>query len=237
MNILILSSRPDVASFIASQFRHSASWIYVAPSLAKSTPMLRKAEIDYVAITDFVSDAMLEDIRGILLGRIDYVPTLVHVRSSPGNTPCYCGLDSCIPLSKELSESNIFRDKQAQGGAPTETAIHSDWRARRTALEVNGYRLTPECNHVNYKNKSIRLRQKEFDLAYLIFEYYKEVVTHDEIMRLLWPGDDTKTLRNIVPHMSILRRKLSLTPENGLVIKPIYGEGYRLEECDPPHHG
>ncbi|MEK7885853.1 winged helix-turn-helix domain-containing protein [Burkholderia contaminans] len=237
MNILILSARPDVASFIASQFQHSASWIHVAPSLAKSKPILRKSEIDYVAVTDFVSDAMLEDIRGILLGMIDYTPPLVHVRSSRGSTPCYCGLDSCIPLSNKLSESNIFRDIQSHGGAPVEAVVHSDWRARRTSLEVNGYRLIPECNHVNYKNESIRLRQKEFDLAYLIFKYYKEVVTHDEIMKLLWPGDDTKTLRNIVPHMSIIRRKLNLTPENGLVIKSIYGEGYRLEEWDPLHHG
>ncbi|MGS0894022.1 winged helix-turn-helix domain-containing protein [Burkholderia stagnalis] len=233
MNILILSSRPDISSSIAEQFRYDAARVFTAPSLAKSKLILRKTKIDCVVVTDWVADAMLEDIRRILARAVEYTPTLVHAKSISGHcngSYCYCGLDDCIPISDESSVRTAFSRRDFgtadQGAIP----FHADWRRKNLPLEVKGYCFTPECNRVNHNQTTIRLRQKEFDLAYLIFKFYQEVVTHDEILGFLWPKDHTKTLRNIVPHMSTIRRKLQLTPDRGLVIKSIYGEGYRLED-------
>ncbi|WP_161788575.1 winged helix-turn-helix domain-containing protein [Burkholderia paludis] len=232
MNILILSSRPDISSAIAAQFQYDSARIFTVPSLSKSRPILRRTKIDCVIVTDWVADVMLEDFRHSLTEAIEYKPMLVHARSisNHGGGHCYCGLDDCIPTPGEVSARTAFSDIPPEVVARNIISTHSDWRKKRMPLKVNGYHFMPDCNRVDYNQTTIRLRQKEFDLAYLIFKFHTEVVTHDEILEFLWPNDKTKTLRNIVPHMSTIRRKLHLNADHGLVIRSIYGEGYRLED-------
>ncbi|WP_196488054.1 winged helix-turn-helix domain-containing protein [Burkholderia pseudomultivorans] len=238
-NILVLCSKPNIIEEIFNNLEHRAINFFTAPSLAKTKPILRKINIDIVVVTDWVADVMLEDIQSMLADSMDYNPILIHVRSpllDSNSGTCLCGLDDCISASKDLARQSVFLREVNEIADLTGIITRPDWRARRVALNVKGYHFIPSSNKVIHNGEIIQLRQKEFDLAYLIFTLHGEVVARDEIMDVIWPGDTTKTFRNIVPHVSSIRQRLSLTPENGLIIRSIYGEGYRLEECRPATH-
>ena len=48
---------------------------------------------------------------------------------------------------------------------------------------------------------------------------------------MLW-GTSAIDTRTVTTHMSQLRRKLDLRPQNGVRVVPVYGLGYRFEVLD-----
>lgn len=75
----------------------------------------------------------------------------------------------------------------------------------------------------------IVLTERETDLALYLFQNIGRALSRKRLIQVVWsltPDVDTRT---VDVHVSILRRKLGLTPEFGWRLISIYGHGYRLE--------
>ena len=78
--------------------------------------------------------------------------------------------------------------------------------------------------------QAIDVTLKELQLALMLFRNLNVAVSRAHIMEAIWgmtPSPDSRTLDI---HISKIRRKLMLRPENGFLLQPIYGYGSRLEE-------
>ncbi|VCU69672.1 Sensory transduction protein regX3 [Pigmentiphaga humi] len=74
----------------------------------------------------------------------------------------------------------------------------------------------------------IELKPKEYELAVFLFRNLGRLLTHAHLLEELW-GTSAVDTRTVTTHMSQLRRKLDLRPENGARLVPVYGLGYRFE--------
>jgi DNA-binding response OmpR family regulator len=79
---------------------------------------------------------------------------------------------------------------------------------------------------------SVTLTQKEFDLALLLFRNLSRPLSRTRIRETVWRQDVDIPSRTMDTHISQIRSKLLLRPQNGYRIIPIYSYGYRLESVE-----
>ncbi|ABB05642.1 response regulator transcription factor [Burkholderia lata] len=70
---------------------------------------------------------------------------------------------------------------------------------------------------------------KEFDIALLFFRNLGNSVSRGHLLDIVWRQHPVSVSRTVDTHISNVRTKLNLNPENGYVFKPIYGFGYILD--------
>jgi len=78
----------------------------------------------------------------------------------------------------------------------------------------------------------IELSSKEFELAFFIFSNEGQLLERKEILSAVWQQEADLNTRTVDTHMSIIRKKLAISPVNGWRLKSIYGHGYRLERLN-----
>jgi DNA-binding response OmpR family regulator len=80
------------------------------------------------------------------------------------------------------------------------------------------------------EGQAVTLTQKEFDLALLFFRNLGQPLSRATIHEAVWPKDAEFSSRTMDTHVSRVRSKLGLRPENGYRLSPVYGYGYQLEQ-------
>jgi two-component system response regulator RegX3 len=75
----------------------------------------------------------------------------------------------------------------------------------------------------------VELTQKDFDLAVFLFRNIGNLVSRGHILESVWGRSPDINTRTVDTHVSRLRTKLRLVPENGWRLAAVYQHGYRLE--------
>lgn len=76
----------------------------------------------------------------------------------------------------------------------------------------------------------VELTAKEFELALFLFKNAGKLISREVIANVVWGRPVSELSRTIDTHISRIRKKLSLAPENGYRLQPVYNAGYRLEQ-------
>jgi len=92
------------------------------------------------------------------------------------------------------------------------------------------YSFNPANQQVFIHENIVELSSKEFELAFYIFQNKGKLLERKDILSAVWQQEADLNTRTVDTHMSVIRKKLVINPENGWRLKSIYGHGYRLEE-------
>ena len=101
--------------------------------------------------------------------------------------------------------------------------------AMETTVQYGEYILDRIEQKVRHKETEIALTAKEFELTDLMFRNRDRTLSRRYIMETVWRTNAHLTTRTLDMHVSRVRSKLSLKPENGFRIFTVFGYGYRLE--------
>ncbi|MBV6274118.1 response regulator transcription factor [Alcaligenaceae bacterium CGII-47] len=82
---------------------------------------------------------------------------------------------------------------------------------------------------IHVRQQAVTLTSKEFDLAVLFLKNPWRLFTRDALSFLIWKRDIPATSRTLDTHLSGIRKKLQLQPQNGVCLSSSYALGYRLE--------
>jgi len=113
--------------------------------------------------------------------------------------------------------------RRSRAGAPDGAAM----------IEAGAFRLDPPERLLRKHGVAIRLTQKEFDLALLLFRNLGRLLTRAYMLDTVWGSGAEVTPRTVDTHASQLRSKLGLNAENGWRLRAVYQYGYRLEQLAP----
>ena len=94
------------------------------------------------------------------------------------------------------------------------------------------YTLNRLDQSVVYRDKTVFLTAKEFELAEMFFKNADRTLSRNYIMETIWRTKASLATRTLDMHISRVRAKLSLRAENGFRIFTVFGYGYRLESFD-----
>jgi len=104
--------------------------------------------------------------------------------------------------------------------------------AQKEILEHPPYRINLNSHTLYRDNKAVKLTQKEFELVSFMFKNLGRLLSRGHILSSVWGHGSEFTTRTVDTHISRIRKKLLLTPENGWRLSAIYHQGYRLEQAD-----
>jgi two-component system response regulator RegX3 len=76
---------------------------------------------------------------------------------------------------------------------------------------------------------TVQLTNKEFDLALLLFRNQGRLLSRNYILENIWGTTAELSTRTVDTHISRVRNKLGIHPDNGVRLNAIYNHGYRLE--------
>lgn len=98
-----------------------------------------------------------------------------------------------------------------------------------TEATYGKYHLNRLEQTVAINGKTVTLTAKEFELADLFFRNADRTLSRNYIMETIWRTTAALATRTLDMHISRVRSKLDLQPENGFRIFTVFGYGYRLE--------
>lgn len=97
------------------------------------------------------------------------------------------------------------------------------------ALELPPYSFNIQNGTVSCHNEPVQLTRKEFDLALFFFRNTGRLLSRTNILENVWDKHADLQTRTIDMHVSRLRSKLRIQPDNGWRLASVYQHGYRLE--------
>ncbi|GAB4199637.1 MAG: response regulator transcription factor [Wenzhouxiangellaceae bacterium] len=109
--------------------------------------------------------------------------------------------------------------------------------ARRTGLKerpadtltVGEYSFDRKRRVCEREGEEVSLTAREFDLALYFFENLGRILSRETLLHQVWGATGQLQTRTVDTHVSRVRQKLSLRPENGWNLQAVYHYGYRLE--------
>jgi len=96
-------------------------------------------------------------------------------------------------------------------------------------LVIGPYNISLNKRTILSSGENISLTDKDFDLAVFMFQNIGRLLSRDFLLERVWGISSDINTRTVDTHVSRLRRKLNIKPENGFRVKTIYQHGYRLE--------
>lgn len=91
------------------------------------------------------------------------------------------------------------------------------------------YIFEKRFGRVSLSGQFIELTRKEFDLALLLFNHVGKPLSRATMLDAVWVSESDIPSRTLDTHISRVRTKLQLRPENGFRLVPVYSFGYCLE--------
>jgi DNA-binding response OmpR family regulator len=101
-----------------------------------------------------------------------------------------------------------------------------------TTATYGKYLLDRIDQTITINGETVTLTAKEFELADLFFRNADRTLSRNYIMETIWRTTATLATRTLDMHISRVRSKLHLNPENGFRIFTVFGYGYRLESLN-----
>jgi DNA-binding response OmpR family regulator len=104
------------------------------------------------------------------------------------------------------------------------------------AFEMAPFVFDLQSREVRRGRESIPLTQKEFELALFLFRNAGRLLSRGHLLESIWGKSSDITTRTVDTHVSRLRGKLGIAPENGWRLSAVYNHGYRLEPVVVTQH-
>lgn len=101
-------------------------------------------------------------------------------------------------------------------------------------VDFGGFAFDVRSARLHRDGEPVVLTQKEFDLALLFFRHLGKPLSRATLQEAVWPQETEFNSRTLDTHVSRVRNKLGLRPENGFRLAPVYSYGYRLEQLPGP---
>jgi two-component system, OmpR family, response regulator RegX3 len=189
---------------------------------------IRKYPNDFFDICLF--DWMLPDMQGLdvmisIMMRAKKIPPIIFLTGRSDEADIVrvidAGADDYLvkPVSKALLLSRMNAVLRRVVGRSMIDTLH----------EYGNLKFDIKERLVYVDGEEAKLTDKEFDLALYFVRNEGSLLSRTHLMHVVWGASSDIETRKVDVHVSHLRTKLKLTPENGWKLTSIYQQGYRLE--------
>lgn len=187
---------------------------------------LRRESFDMLILDWQVPDMSGPEVLSFAREKLPSVLPILFMTSRAGEDDIVAGLAAGADdyMIKPIRRGELVARVQAllRRAYPNQTAAEQ--------IQFGDYIFEPRTGRLFVSGNAVEVTQKEFDLALLFFRNLGRPLSRAYILEAVWSRDIEVPSRTMDTHVSRVRTKLQLRPENGYRLAPVYSYGYRLEQ-------
>ncbi len=100
---------------------------------------------------------------------------------------------------------------------------------RSKVKHIGPFTVDESSRTIHKDGIKVAMTQKEYALAYYLFDNIGHLLSRRSILEHVWGHTSILNTRTVDTHISRIRKKLELVPEQGWHLSAVYQSGYRLE--------
>jgi DNA-binding response OmpR family regulator len=226
MRIVVLDhdrTQTDLISQVLTSAGHACHGVQTAKDLLAQ---LRKDNYDML-IMDWQVDGMpAAELMRKARERLTEKAPVMFMTTASGEDDIVAGLDAGAEdyMIKPLRRSELVARVQAllRRAFPSQNGAEQ--------LQFGQYVFETRPGRLLMDGNVLDVTHKEFYLALLFFRNIGRPLSRAYIHEAVWIRETDVPSRTMDTHVSRVRNKLQLKPENGFRLVPVYSYGYRLEK-------
>jgi DNA-binding response OmpR family regulator len=226
MRIAVLDDDRTQTDLVCQVLTTASHACYPFQSGKEMLNQLRRESFDMLIIDWQVPDLSGADVLRWAREKLPAVLPVLFMTSRSGEDDIVAGLAAGADdyMIKPIRRGELVARVQAllRRAYPTQNTIEQ--------IQFSHYIFEPRTGRLLDHGEPVELTQKEFDLALLLFRNLGRPLSRAYILEAVWSRDVEIPSRTMDTHVSRVRTKLKLRPENGFRLAPVYSYGYRLEQ-------
>ena len=133
------------------------------------------------------------------------------------------------PVTKSVTLARIKALQRRNKISTTQTGS-DDANAEQSSaiMAFDPYQINTEEHSISVDGATVKLTNKEYELAAYLFRHTGCMVSRDELLESIWGTTAELNTRTVDTHVSRVRSKLGINPGIGWQLSSIYQRGYRL---------
>ncbi|MDB5797998.1 MAG: ompR1 [Paucimonas sp.] len=226
MRIAVLDEERGQRELVCQVLKSAGHTCHAHSSGSELLAQMRRENYDMLLlhwqVTDITPEAVLQDVRENMPAALPVI--FISGRSSEDDIISGMVSGANDYLIKPVRRGELVARVQAQlrRAYPTQNAVEQ--------IQFGDYVFESRTGRLTVNGMSVELTHKEFDLALLFFRNLGRPLSRAYILEAVWSRDIDLPSRTMDTHVSRVRSKLKLRPENGYRLAPVYSYGYRLEQ-------
>lgn len=226
MRVALLEDDADIARLLALWLEEAGHAPQLFDSGAALTKALGRDSFDLLLLDWMLPDTSGDKILQWVRENVDWPIPVIFVTGRNREQDIVAGLTLGADdyVAKPVRRDEFLARVEAVG------------RRAHPALKPAGvlshppYEIDLGARRVRCRGETIELTQKEYELALFLFRNQGRLLSRGHILQSVWGHQPDISTRTVDTHVSRLRTKLGLGPENGWQLSAIYNHGYRLEQ-------
>ncbi len=224
MKIAVVDDDQDVASLLALWLEEEG---YTCISFLDGQAFTRQVsndQFDAVLLDWMMPEVDGEQVLAWLRGKQNWDTPVIFVTSRTTE-------DDMVRILNEGADDYITKPVSRRELLARIAAVtrRSNKRSSQDIIEIGPYQIDPQSRSLRVEGEAVKLTDKEFELANYIFNRIGRLLSRNQILASVWGYEADVNTRTVDTHISRIRKKLQLLPENGWRLSSIYHQGYRLE--------
>ena len=224
MNIILLEDDLAQAEMLGVWLNEAGHSCEHAATGADFLTRLDRSDFDLLVLDWELPDTTGVEVLRIIRSTVNWhVPVLFVTQRDAED-------DIVEALSSGADDYMVKRASQAEFLARV-NALSRRLGSAELEAEFGKYKFNLENKTVSMGEEDVRLTAREFEVAHYLFQRAGRLVSREQLLRDVWRVTGVNT-RTVDVHVSRVRKRLAISPENGFRIKTVYQHGYRLEQVE-----
>ncbi|GAB4435861.1 MAG: response regulator transcription factor [Anaerolineae bacterium] len=225
--VLIVENDPEVASGLQLWLLDAGYYVQTASFGRQAIEIVRSRPVDLVLLSGGLPEQSGHDMCRKL--RMQSTIPIILMVDSPHCGCCVqsleAGADDCI-----IKPVNT-RELQARINAIFRRIAFTSTTHNRQ-IQIGNICLDPVAHKVLKHNREVALRQKEYELLYVLMSRPGQVISRAELLDQVWGVNWLGDTRTLDVHIRWVREKIEDNPGQPRYIQTVRGVGYRFATAE-----